>query len=181
MRSNRIKMLCICAVLMFLIGCENTTSTEAITGEEEKQGITEMEQLLQENAELKEKVMKLEKEPSEAYMMTLREMMNLSFKIIVAMDNEDYEYLSSVSASGVSVDREKNQIVYMYDNQEIRLNFLEDMDLSNMEYWGFWQTEDEERYEMMFAHFVGDTHGTIYMQFMQEQGEWRFAGFMTNA
>ncbi|MDQ0060028.1 hypothetical protein [Paenibacillus harenae] len=58
------------------------------------------------NVVLEEQVQQVQKEPGELFMMDLRETINLSFKIINAMENNNHQYLESVSASELTVDKE---------------------------------------------------------------------------
>lgn len=168
-------------VFFLLIGC--TSNNSAVIESENAAELvnTKIDQITRENDILKEQVKELQKRPSETFMMDLRETMNLSFKIIQAMDSKDYEFLKSVSSSGVKIDQENNQVVFNYGEDEVRMDFLNELHFGNLEYWGSGYTENEIKFQIIFAHFFEDTHGTIYIDFIKEDNQWMFNGFMTNA
>lgn len=166
-------------ICLFLFGCtsNNTKNFE----QQAEDNPSKVDQILQENADLKKQVEELQKVPSETFMMDLRETMNLSFKVIQAMESHDYSLLESVSGPGVIIDRERNQVVFTYDGEEIRWNFLKGIHLGNLEYWGSRYAEADIKFQIVFAHFFEDTHGTIYIDFIKEDNRWLFNGFVTNA
>lgn len=123
----------------------------------------------------------LQKVPSETFKMDLRETMNLSFKIIQAMESKNYIFLESVSSSGVKIDTKNNQVVSTYGIDEVKWDFLKEIHLGNLEYWGSGYTESDVEIQIIFAHFFEDTHGTIYIDFIKEDNRWLFNGFVTNA
>ena len=115
--------------------------------------------------------------PSEKFMMDFRETLNLSFKIIYAMEVKDYDFLESVSAPGVTVSRVEDKIIF---NHNV-VNFLDDVNLKNLEYWSSTYLTSDTEFEIGFAHFFDDTHSTFYMRFIRKDGHWLFNGFITNA
>ncbi|WP_044478192.1 hypothetical protein [Paenibacillus antibioticophila] len=119
--------------------------------------------------------------PSEQFMMDLRETLNLSFKIFDAMENNQYSFLESTKAKEITIDKENNQIVYKYYGEEIRSDFLKGLNFSNLEYWGSGYNEDGSGFQIVFANYFQDTHGTIYFEFIREGDHWLFNGFTTNA
>lgn len=166
---------------LLLIGCTSNNSTVNDSEKIAKLANTQTDQILQENANLKEQLEELQKRPSETFMMDLRETMNLSFKIIQAMESKDYIVLESVSSSGVEIDKENNQVVFTYGSDEVKWDFLNDIHLRNLEYWGSGYTESDLEFQIIFAHYFEDTHGTIYIDFIKEDNQWMFNGFVTNA
>ncbi|AOZ94444.1 hypothetical protein [Paenibacillus crassostreae] len=155
-------------ICLTLLGCTGNGSTTLNSQEAEK-------------TNLSEQVKQLEERPSDAFMMDLRETMNLSLKIFHAMENDDYTYLESVSASGVVINKDDNQVVYSAYEQEIRINFLKGLQFDNLEYWSSGYINSDKEFQLGFAQFYEDTHGTIYIDFIRENGQWLFNGFMTNA
>jgi len=120
-------------------------------------------------------------EPSEQFLMDLRETMNLSFKIFQAMENNDYAFLESSKATGVTIDKENNKVKYEYSGEEIAYDFLTGINLSNLEYWGSGYINDHTNFQIIFAKYFNDTHGTIYLDFVKEDNKWLFNGLSTNA
>ncbi|MEH7884277.1 hypothetical protein V7654_08120 [Bacillus sp. JJ1609] len=60
-----------------------------------------------------------------------RETLNLSFKTIAAMERKDYQYLESISDSGVSIDKETDSFHFEGRHDQ---NFLQTIDYSKLEY-----------------------------------------------
>jgi len=123
----------------------------------------------------------LQQVPNEQFMMDLRVTMNLSLKILHAMERNNYEYLESVFAPSVGVNKEKNEIVYTIYGEEIRLGFLKNIHLGNIEYWGSGYMDNDTTFQIILAHYSGDTHGTIYLDYIKQDNEWLLKGIMTNA
>ncbi|MEF2965821.1 hypothetical protein V3851_08270 [Paenibacillus sp. M1] len=170
-------------ISFILVGCTNTGTTKVNSEKEENSDLAVIQTagILEEKAELEEQVKRLQRVPSETFMMDLRETMNLSFKIMQAMESHDYAYLESVAAPGVIIDKEKNQVVYTYGGEEVRWDFLKGIHLGNLEYWGAGYGESEVKFQTIFAHFFNDTHGTIYIDFVKKDNKWLFNGLTTNA
>ncbi len=137
---------------------------------------------MQENNAVQEDriILELEKE-NEQYMMDLRETLNLSFKVLHAMEEKDYALLESLSSSDISLDKKDNQVVYFVGEQEIRMNFLTGIHLGNLEYRGGGYSDNNSGFQIYLAHYFEDTHGTIYFDFIKKNDRWLFNGFMTNA
>lgn len=120
-------------------------------------------------------------EQDERFMADLRENMNLSFKVLHAMDQEDFHALEEKSSDQVKIDRVAKQVVIFSGGEEIRLDFLDGVHFGNAEYRGAGYMEDDRHFQVFFAYYYEDTHGTIEMSFIKEEEEWKFYGFMTNA
>lgn len=119
--------------------------------------------------------------PSDAFLMDLRETMNLSFAVIDAMANKDYASLEVIKSKDITIDQENDRILYSYGDQIIEQDFLENLSFGNLEYWGSGYLEDATKFQIVFAKYVEDTHGTIYFEFVKEGREWLFSGLITNA
>ncbi|HZG84103.1 hypothetical protein [Paenibacillus sp.] len=154
------KVFLLICPLLFMVACSGINSTVDQNNEDQAG----------------EPLAQLDERPSDTFMMDLRETMNLSFKIIYAMERKDYDYLESVSAPGVTVSREEDTI-HFNDNS---VNFLENVNLSNLEYWSSTYLESDTKFQIGFAHFFDDTHSTFYMSFIRKDGHWLFNGFITN-
>lgn len=169
-------------LLLFLLGCDGNNNITEITSDNQATKETiDVNKILQENTDLKKQVQQLQQVPSEQYMMDLRETMNLSLKFLNSMNENDYEYLVSVIAPGVEIDKNSNEIVYRYKGEEIRLGLLKNVELGNLEYWGSGYIDDNKSFQIILARFVGDTHGTIYFDYTKIDNRWLLNGIMTNA
>ncbi|MFJ7828540.1 hypothetical protein [Psychrobacillus sp. NPDC096623] len=73
----------------------------------------------------------------------LRETLNLSFRIISAMINKDYEYLESVIDPSVNLNKENNSFTFSESTYEQPL--IENFDYNNFEYRGYHFEEDKVR------------------------------------
>lgn len=123
----------------------------------------------------------LQKAPSEAFIQDLRENLNLTFKIIEAMNSKNHAFLESVSAPGIGIDQINNQIVFTYGDHEVISNYLDHINFGNLEYWGSGYDENMEKFQIIIAHFFEETHSTIYFDFINKDNRWLFNGFVTNA
>jgi len=165
------KLLLIIVIISILIsGCSSNRSDESLPSVQSSQSTQDTSNLV-EQVEV----------PSDNFMMDLRETLNLSFKILQAMDVNDFTFLESVSATGVMIDKERNQVTYTYSGEEIKYDFLKEINLSNLEYWGSGYIGNSSNFQIVFAKFINDTHGTIYFDFIKESNRWLFNGFTTNA
>lgn len=165
--------LFIALVIFLLTGCTDQSKSKSSKSEISIQS-------LQPSIETKSQGENLEV-PSDQFMMDQRETMNLSFKIFQAMENNDYAFLESSKASGVIIDKEKNQVIYKYNDEVIEYDFLKGINFNNLEYWGSGYTGSYSNFNIVFARYFNDTHGTIYFDFIKEENKWLFSGISTNA
>lgn len=71
----------------------------------------------------------------------LKETLNMSFRVIDAMINKDYEYLESNIAPSVTLNKEDNSITFGEMNYSMEL--MTDFDYSNFEFRGYTIEEDQ--------------------------------------
>lgn len=166
------KYFFIALVILLLNGCAN--QPKSISNESEVSF-----QSIQPSIGTKNDIENLDA-PSDQFMMDLRETMNLSFKIFQAMEHNDYSFLESSKASGVLIDKEKNKVIYKYKDNVIEYDFLKGIHLNNLEYWGSGYTDSYSNFQIVFARYFDDTHGTIYFDFIKEENKWLFSGISTN-
>lgn len=76
-------------ICMALMGCASNESAEMDSNHFD----VRVAQLTQENIQLQKQVDDLQKAPSEVFMQDLRENLNLTFKIIEAMNNKNHAFL----------------------------------------------------------------------------------------
>jgi hypothetical protein len=118
--------------------------------------------------------------PDEAFMMDLRMTLNLSFKIFHAMNEDDREFIRSVSAQTVKVYEDRTLEFEVTAGE--RIPFIRTVNFKNLEYWGAGYLSDRKKFEIVFARYEDEGHGTIYMDFIKnDNGDWLFTGMMTNA
>jgi hypothetical protein len=183
MDSSRAFLLFV-LLLLLLSACQNNQPLDSQVPQQTNQKNdqqSELRRIRDENMTLQGKINLLEERPSEKFMSDLRETMNLSHKIILAMGVKDYSYLESVSAPGVTINKDENKVYFDYGGKKMDWDFLKTIELNKLEYWSSFYLNGENEFQIDFAHFWGDSHGTIEIYFVKIDGSWLFNGFITNA
>jgi hypothetical protein len=176
--------LLIVLLLLLLSACQNNQPLESNVPQQtnqENDQQSELRRIRDENITLQGKIKLLEERPSEKFMSDLRETMNHSLKIIHAMGVRDYSYLESVSAPGVTINKDENKVYFDYGGKKIGWDFLKTIELNKLEYWSSFYLYGENEFQIDFAHFWEDSHRTIEIYFIKKDGSWLFNGFVTNA
>jgi hypothetical protein len=147
-------------------------------GSDQEKLQSEIVQLRLDNASLIKELKLLLSTEEEKLRMDLRSTINLSFKIFSAMQSRDYNYLISVSAPNLKIDKKENKIIYDYGGKPVEYPFLRSLDFNSLEYWSHSYLEQKdgfERFQVGFAHFWnenGGGHAAFYMSFSKINGEW---------
>jgi hypothetical protein len=176
--------LLIVLLLLLLSACQNNQPLESNVPQQtnqENDQQSELRRIRDENITLQGKIKLLEERPSEKFMSDLRETMNHSLKIIHAMGVRDYSYLESVSAPGVSINKDENKVYFDSGGKKTGWNFLNAIELNKLEYRFSTYLNGENEFQVGFAHFWEDSHSTIYIDFVKIDGSWLFNGLVTNA
>ena len=115
-------------LLLILFGCEDKSLP--VSENSDVNNKAEIKQLEMVNEQLKNQISDVEKRNGEEKE-ALRTTMNLAFHLFTAINNKDFEYITSISTSNVQVDVEES-IIYFTD-YSYKIN---DMDylLENLEY-----------------------------------------------
>ncbi|MES1047559.1 membrane lipoprotein lipid attachment site-containing protein [Heyndrickxia sp. FSL K6-6286] len=163
------KQIIIAFTLLFvLVGCSNKDAVEGNAPQPTNSPIeSNSEVLAQENKELKKQ---LEERPA-LTSEQLRETMNLSFKIIQAMINKDYNYLETIKNSNVTINQKRNTFIFDDAHEQA---FLQSIDYDHFEY-RFHHLEDD-----VITVGFAQNNSEIVFQFSQKEGRYLLSSFITN-
>ena len=103
------------------------------------------------------------------------ETLNLSFRVFAAMTAKDYDYMDSIASRNLKVNREDNQIEYMYGGQLQTIPFRE-ATFANLQYRG---TMIEDNTVTLFYATLSDGAFEFNMMFVLENNEWKFDGIIS--
>lgn len=138
-----------------------------------------IQQLQNENNSLRDQLKQLMDRPNHVQeLANLREALNLSFRLIYAMEHDDYKYLKSVSSSNVTLVEGKDMVILKktYPNKPNKLKFLKSIDLNELEYRGFYQ-EDKDHFHLTLAEVNADHPTEILIDFVHSgDGYWLYNG-----
>lgn len=153
------KMIVTVTLLFFLTGC---TSEDAETSSQ-----NEVQLLIDENQKLKDELAERPNLSADQ----LRESMNLSLKAFNAMIKKDYDYLLSISDSGVTINRATNSFHFEGRHDQ---NFTTSLDYSKLEYGG--HIVSNEKITVALA----ENSIEYYFEFIQEDDILLLHTFTTN-
>ncbi|MMZ62819.1 hypothetical protein D1872_250410 [compost metagenome] len=183
MKKNLIMLF----LVVLLSACSNAGPSSESTGSQPAEGTdtAALEQLQQDNAKLQEQL-EQSKEADKAVDGVLRETLNMTFRLITAMDDKDYDYIASVSSSNVEVSQDKNMLIVRNEQAEAptEVALLSGLGLAELEFRGFEQTD--ESHAVLFMARVSTTEGSegnaaLNFQFVRSGGgAWQFDGLLTN-
>lgn len=169
----KVQKIVILFSFLILLGCEDKSLP--VLENDDVNNKAQIEQLRVVNDQLKNQISEFEKknvEEKEA----LKTTMNIAFHIFTAINNKDFEYITSVSSSNVQVNVEESMI-YSTD-YSYKIN---DMDylLENLEYRYF--DLDGEKLTLGFANYFSEGHSTINFGFIKHDGQWLFDYLVSDA
>lgn len=173
------KLALIAFVMLLTTACNsNTPSNNASPSDSaHSEQLQQMDALQKENEELKATISQLEnieKSPLETEQSDFRETLNLTFRILDAMDNKDFTYLKSISSSNVIFNEQKGSLTALKQES----NLLSKVNFKNFEY-RFFNQKDDKSMEIGFA-IVGDSAIEVYFEYIKVDNEWLFNGVLTN-
>ncbi|TJY42636.1 hypothetical protein E5161_07220 [Cohnella pontilimi] len=140
----------------------------------------ELQRIRAENDTLKAKISD-DQNSNERYIVNLSSTLNLSFKIIHAMGQKDFDYLKSISAPNVTFSKFENRVYFPYGGKIIAPKLLKPIELGNLEYRFSTYMNGESEIIVGFAYYWDDSHSTIELYFVKGEDSWIFNGFITNA
>lgn len=165
-------------VLCLLSGCNDklpSVSANSTEDDDLKVQISQLEiENEQLNARIKEKNQQVELEKE-----ALRTTMNLSLKLLSAMNTSDFEFITSVASEEVQVNKADNKLQFTHETSVHEISLEGNYLLENLEF-RFYDL-DGEKMTLGFAHHFFEGHGTMYFQFVNHNGEWLLHSFVTNA
>lgn len=155
-------------VMFILIGCSNKEDVESQANKENE---IQIDASISQDEELKRQ---LEERPNLSSLQ-LRETLNLSLKIIRAMDNLDFNFLETVVVPNTIIDHEKKAFIFENGHEQ---NFL-NVDYSILEYHFHDLTDGV--ITVGFAQ-PSTQYGNIeiYFEFVQENEKYLLTSYTTN-
>ncbi|MFX3647106.1 MAG: hypothetical protein ACE3K2_19395 [Paenibacillus sp.] len=168
MRKSRILLMWILA--LFLTACSSSDDASLLDVQErERKDAIDTEQIQ------KEKDAKEQEEVE-----SLRETLNITFKLMAAMQSNNYTYLESVSSPNIEISQQNNTIISKLEQGDYEVPFLQNVSLNNLEYRGF-NPLDSDRVILHMAIVWSDGNGALDIYFNRsEEGNWLFDGLLTN-
>ncbi|KGP77670.1 MULTISPECIES: membrane lipoprotein lipid attachment site-containing protein [Paenibacillus] len=180
------KILFMLFLVVVLSACSNgENSANSSTQEPGNTDASKIEELQNENNSLKEQLENSKGSTDEADLInSLRETLNLTFKIISAMETKDYAYIESVSSSDVEVSQQNNSILLKNAESPSEVAFLNEISLEELEFRGYNQ-KDKDHFMLALAKVITTkgSEGNIELNFdfvRSDTDGWLFNGFTTN-
>lgn len=174
-------IIALLACIFLLSACEEKAAVGTVNETPVQANQQQLEFLQQENESLKTLLAEESADAAPANTVTpetepddLRETLNLTFRIIGAMESKDYDYLESVSSSAVTFDRTTDT----FRAQDHESTLLNSVTFRNLEY-RFFNKSADNRAEIGIAK-VEYGAVEIYFQFTKVDDNWLFDGMITN-
>lgn len=169
MRKSRILLIWMLALFLTACSSSDDASLPDVQERERKDAIN-TEQMRKENELLKE----------QEEVESLRETLNITFKLMAAMQSNNYTYLESVSSPNIEISQQNNIIISKLEQGDYEVPFLHNVSLNNLEYRGF-NPLDSDRVILHMATVWSDGNGALDFYFIRsEEGNWLFDGLLTN-
>ncbi|MFA9560498.1 hypothetical protein ACERII_24670 [Evansella sp. AB-rgal1] len=118
------------------------------------------------NEQMKNELSELEKKIGEEKE-ALRTTMNVAFDLFTAINNKDFDYITSISSSNVQVNEEES-IIYSNDNS-YKIDHM-NYTLEILEYR--YHHMENEKLTIGFAIYFSEGHYTINFGFIKYNGQW---------
>ncbi|MFJ5770100.1 hypothetical protein [Psychrobacillus sp. NPDC093180] len=167
------QMFIIIVFILILAGCKDPSSS--VSENSDVNNITQIEKLEMTNEQKKKQISDMEKK-NEEEKEALRTTMNLAFQLLTAINNKDYEYITSISSSNIRVNVEESTI-YSTD-YSYKMNDMPYL-LENLEYRHYQMEND--KLTIGFANYFSEGHSTINIGFIKQDGQWLFDYVVTDA
>lgn len=185
MRKRRMLLIWMFTVLLTACSSGNDASLRDVQ-KRDRQDVIDTEQIQKENELLKEQLQnnKEEKDANDAKeqeeVESLRETLNITFKLMAAMESNDYTYLESVSSPNIEISKQNNTVISKRDEGDYEVPFLQNVSLNNLEYRGF-NPLDSDRIILHMALMRSNGNSALDIYFSRtEEGNWLFDGLLTN-
>ncbi|MCG7384451.1 hypothetical protein [Paenibacillus sp. ACRRY] len=148
-------------------------------------------QLIEQNAEMTQTIKELREENTrlqesvndEETRINLRETLNMTFKLMAAMESEDTAYIESVSSPNVEIAASRNALVVQHGDSSYEANFIKSIPWDEFEFRGYDQ-KDSDHFMLFIARIMTTkgSEGTIEYEFSfvrSPEGEWLFDGYIS--
>jgi hypothetical protein len=169
-----------------MTGCNETDkSVEALKSVElHEENMQTIKELREENARLREQIIQLQENVhSEELRNNLRETLNMTFKLIDAMESGDIAYIESVSSPNVVISKNSSTMIIHNAGHSYEVDFLKDIQWDEFEFRGYDQT-DSDHFMLFIAKYITTkgSEGNIAYEFSfvrSPEGGWLFDGFIS--
>lgn len=150
-------------------------------------GCSNHEEIPNENKRLKEESeSSLKKMNEENREQALKESLNLTFKLLSAMGDKDYDFIESNSSTSVKVSREQNMIIVNNGENFYEVALQSKMELGDLEFRGY-ELKDAKHLKLMMAVMFNqdikgsEGHAALYFDYIRSDDDrWLLDGFLTN-
>nr|WP_154892802.1 hypothetical protein [Paenibacillus xylanexedens] len=143
-----------------------------------------IKELREDNTRLQEQITLLQENVNDEETRTnLRETLNMTFKLIAAMESEDIAYIESVSSPNVEIATSKNALVVQHGDSSYEANFIKSILWDEFEFRGYDQ-KDSDHFMLFVARTITTkgSEGTIEYEFSfirSPEGKWLFDGYIS--
>ncbi|WP_145407234.1 bZIP transcription factor [Paenibacillus xylanexedens] len=155
------------------------TLQQAEQNQDQAQTIKELEE---KNQQLQEQINQLQVDVnSEEIRNNLRETLNMTFKLIAAMESGDTAYMKSISSPNVEISQDNKQFIIVKESHSYEVNFISGLAWDEFEFRGYDQT-DSDHFMLFIAHYNytegSEGHAAYEFSFVRSpEGEWLFDGY----
>lgn len=173
--------------LTFLMtGCSETDkSSDALKSVElHEENIQTIKELREENARLQEQIIQLQENVhSEELRNNLRETLNMTFKLIDAMESGDIAYIECVSSPNVVISKNSSTMIIYNAGHSYEVDFLKGIQWDEFEFRGYDQ-KDVDHFMLFIAKYITTkgSEGNIAYEFSfvrSPEGNWLFDGYIS--
>ncbi|MGF9697394.1 MULTISPECIES: hypothetical protein [Paenibacillus] len=178
-------LLFVSAALLLTSCDEPGSSVENTQLSEQNAEMTQtIKELREENTRLQEQVTFLQESVNEEEARTnLRETLNMTFKLMAAMESEDTAYIESVSSPNVEITSSRNAFVVRHGDSSYEADFIKSMLWDEFEFRGYDQ-KDSDHFMLFIARTITTkgSEGKIEYEFSfirSPEGEWFFDGYIS--
>ncbi|WP_440116821.1 hypothetical protein [Paenibacillus sp. QZ-Y1] len=170
-----------------MAGCTETdTSVETLKPiVRDMEDIQTIQELHEENAQLQEQITQLQENAhSEEMRNNLRETLNLTFRLMAAMESGDLAYIESVSTSSVQIPKSGDTLTITHgESPSYEVAFLKGIHWDEFEFRGYNQ-KDSEHFMLFIAQLINTegSEGNIAYEFSfvrSADGVWLFDGYVS--
>lgn len=143
-----------------------------------------IKELREENTRLQEQITVLQESVNDEKTRTnLRETLNMTFKLMAAMESEDTAYIESVSSPNVEIAASRNALVVQHEDFSYESNFIKSILWDEFKFRGYNQ-KDSDHFMLFIAQTITTkgSEGAIEYEFSfirSPEGEWLFDGYIS--
>ncbi|MHA7583310.1 mediator of RNA polymerase II transcription subunit 4 [Paenibacillus vandeheii] len=174
------------SVTFLMTGCSGSDkSVEALKSMElNQENMQTIKELREDNARLQEQIAQIQENVhSEELRNNLRETLNMTFKLIAAMESEDTAYIESVSSPNVDISTSSDTLIIHNTGHSYEVNFIKGIQWDEFEFRGYNQ-KDTDHFMLFIAQHITTkgSEGNIAYEFSfvrSPEGNWLFDGYVS--